>query len=384
MRALTWPQVIARRLARSHLLDPAPRSNLVDVVRDVGLIQAQVLSAAELGLAMRVREATAAHVRKELYQRRTLVKTWSLRGTLHLVPAVDLPLWAAAAAGEEPYWESRDWLASRDMTVKEAAALFDAIGAVLEGRCLTRTELSDEIERRLGRRYERLRSGWGELLQPAALMGTLCFGPPRGGNVTFVRADEWIGGWSAADPDEARREVLRRYLRTFGPAKPADFARWSGFGNPAAKELFAAAELELVEVEGTRVWLAVGDDGDFDADPRGIRLLPQYDTYVIGFRPREPLVPEPVNERIKQDPKGRFETVTGMATLVVDGVVSGLWRRAKRGDDVAIDIEHVLPLPRPREPELADAVERTRQILSGRARVQPASNSVLSGNRRKR
>src|SRR4029453_11935727 len=84
---LTWRQVIARRLARSHLLDPAPRTRVVDVVRDVDLIQAQVLSAAEIGLCLRVRGITAADVRRELYQRRSLVKTWSLRGTLHLVPA---------------------------------------------------------------------------------------------------------------------------------------------------------------------------------------------------------------------------------------------------------------------------------------------------------
>src|SRR3954452_22747855 len=93
MRELTWPQVIARRLARSHLLEPAPRARLVDVVREVGLVQAQVLPAAELGLALRVRDATAEDVRRELYERRSLVKTWAIRGTLHLVPADELPVW---------------------------------------------------------------------------------------------------------------------------------------------------------------------------------------------------------------------------------------------------------------------------------------------------
>ena len=79
---------------------------------------------------------------------------------------------------------------------------------------------------------------------------------------------------------------------------------------------------------------------------------------MIGFRPREPLVPEPVRERIKQDPKGRWETVTGMQPLLVDGVVTGLWRRSESGE---LEVEHVLPLPRGRKRELAAAVARVRE-----------------------
>jgi Winged helix DNA-binding domain len=355
---LTWTQVIARRLARSHLLDPAPPGQLVDVVRDVALIQAQVLSAAEIGIGVRTRDVTAADVRRELYERRSLVKTWALRGTLHLVPADELPLWAAAARGAEPYWESRDWLAAHDLTPKRAAALFGAIADALDGRCLTRADLTDAVERRLGRRHEQLRSGWGELLHAPAVTGRLCFGPPQGGNVTFVRADQWIGGWRDEDPHEARREVLRRYLRAYGPAKAPEFARWSGFGREAAQALFAELDLEEVRVERNRAWILRGDDGEFEVEARSIRLLPQYDAYVLGFRPREQLVPGAVKERIRQDPKGRLETVTGMPALLVDGVVTGIWRR----DGTRIDVERVLPLPRGRARELAAAVERVREI----------------------
>ncbi|HEX7311470.1 MAG TPA: winged helix DNA-binding domain-containing protein [Gaiellaceae bacterium] len=356
MSELTWRQVIARRLARSHLLDPALRTRLVDVVRDVGLIQAQVLSAAEIGLCLRVDGITAADVRRELYQRRSLVKTWSLRGTLHLVPADELGFWAAAARGPEPFWEAREWLAKHDLTRRRAGALFDAIADALDGRCLTRAELADAAG------DDRLLSGWGELLGPLAFQGRLCFGEPRGANVTFVRADQWIGGWAEVDPADARREVLRRYLRAYGPAKPADFQRWSGFGGDAARALFdeLAAELEQVRVEGTRTWLLKDDLGGFDREARMIRLLPQYDAYVIGFRPREPILPDPVEVHIKLDPKGRFESVTGMSPLVVDGVVTGFWRRAKG----QIEIKHVVRVPRGRKRELQAGVARVQEALS--------------------
>jgi hypothetical protein len=145
---LTWRQVVAWRLARSHLLAPAPHARLVDVVRDVALIQAQVLSAAEIGICVRVADVTAADVRRELYDRRSLVKTWSIRGTLHLVPADELPLWAAAARGPRPFWESRSWLAKYGLTARSASALFDAIADALVGSCLTRAELADEVAAR--------------------------------------------------------------------------------------------------------------------------------------------------------------------------------------------------------------------------------------------
>jgi hypothetical protein len=365
VRALTWRQVIARRLARSQLLDPAPRDRLVDVVRDVGLVQAQVLSAAEIGIGVRVRDVTSADVRRELYERRTLVKTWSIRGTLHLVPADELPLWAAAARGPQPYWESDAWLAQNDLTPGRRAAVFEAIADALDGRCLTRAELAQAVFERLGSRPEKLLSPWGELLHAPSLLGTLCFGPPRGGDVTFVRADQWIGGWDDHDPVDARRAVLRRYLRAYGPAKPDDFRRWSGFGREAVRALFdgLADELDRVRVDGTRGWLLSGDDGDLDADPTCVRLLPQYDAYVIGFRPRDPLVPGPVKDRISEDPKGRWETVTGVSPLVVDGVVTGLWRRSRRGGRVTIDVEPVLPLPSGRRRALQATVARLREIV---------------------
>jgi hypothetical protein len=365
VRELTWPHVIARRLARSHLLDPAPRAQLVDVVRDVALVQAQVLSAAEIGVCVRVRDITAADVRRELYERRTLVKTWSLRGTLHLVPADELPFWAAAVRGPKPFWESRDWLTRHDLTRKRATALFDAIADALAGRCLTRVELAEEAAARLGWRHEKLLSAWGVLLLPPALMGTLCFGPPRGANVTFVRADEWIGGWKHEDGAETRHEVLRRYLRAHGPAKIADFRRWSGFDLDASRRLFdeLADELEEVRVEGVRAWMIRGDAADLDREPLGVRLLPQYDTYIIGFRPCEPILPEPVKERVKRDPKGRLESVTGMAPLLVDGVVTGFWRRSRAGNASRLEVEQVVPLRKGRRRELGAAVARVREIL---------------------
>jgi hypothetical protein len=292
-------------VARSHLLEPAPRQQLVEVVRDVCGIHAQVMGAAELSLCARVADVTQDDVRAALWETRVLVKTWTIRGTLHLHPADDLPLWAAAR---------------RAVTEPDDPAVVDAIAAALDGRCLLREELAEEVAKRAGEwTKEQVGSGWAYLFGSAAALGKLCHGPPRGNKVTFVRTDQWAG-WREIDPEEALAEAGRRFLATYGPAGPRQFAQWLGL-KPAA-----APELPGVMVEPGRA-----------AGP--LRLLPEYDCYVMGFRERDQLVPAKLRERVKSHPKGRFEGIAAVPTVLVDGVVAGIWRRVRKGKKVEIVVE---------------------------------------------
>jgi Winged helix DNA-binding domain len=299
-------------VARSHLLEPAPRERLAEVVRDVCGIHAQVMGSAELAISARVEGITQEDVRAELWERRSLVKTWTMRGTLHLHPADDLPLWAAAI---------------RAVRQPDDAEVVDAIAAALDGRCLLREELADEVAKRAGEwTREKVGSGWAYLFGWAAAVGKLCHGPPRGNKVTFVRTDQWAG-WRDVDPDDALAEAGRRFLATYGPAGRRQFAQWFGL-KPAE-----APELAEVTVE----------PGDA---PGPLRLLPEYDCYVMGFREREHLVPETMRERVKSHPKGRFEGIAAVPTVLVDGVVAGIWRRARKGKKVEIVVEPAQRLDR--------------------------------------
>ena len=146
------------RLVRSHLVERAPADRLVEVVRDVCGIHAQVMGSAELQLAARVDGITQADVREALWERRELVKTWTLRGTLHLHPADELGLWTAArraVVGEADH--ANDSLENVDEVVA-------AIGEALRGRTLTREELADAVVERVGPEpRERARVGLGLL-----------------------------------------------------------------------------------------------------------------------------------------------------------------------------------------------------------------------------
>jgi hypothetical protein len=313
-------------VARSHLLKRAPPRQLAGVVRDVCGIHAQVMGSAELSIAARVDGITQEDVRAELWEKRSLVKAWTIRGTLHLHPADDLPLWAAA---------------TRAVSEPEDPAVLDAIADALDGRCLLREELADEVAERAGEwTREKIGSGWGYLIGSAAAEGKLCHGPPRGSKVTFVRTDQWVG-WRDVDPGEALAEVARRFLETYGPAGPRQFAQWFGM-KPAE-----APPPPEVKVEPAKA-------------PGPLRLLPEYDCYVMGFREREQLVPENVRERVKSHPKGRFEGIAAVPTVLVDGVVAGIWRRVRKGKKMEIAVE---PARRLDKAELEAEAERIGKFL---------------------
>lgn len=303
---VTWEQVRARRLARSRLTRPA--ATVGDAVRSTCGIQAQLQSAAEVGASLRTRDATRADVRAALWEERTLVRTWTMRGTIHLHPADELGLWTAAARASGRFSEP-------------APGLLDAFEAVLaDGEPRLREELAEEVSARVGSwAREPMRSGWGYVIGDAAAAAILCHGPPRGAKVTFVHARKWLGDFRAWDEQDALREALRRYVRAYGPVRDARFV---GASLDTIRD-----ELEEVDVEGARGWILAGDDEFPDLEP-SVFLVPQYDVYVIGFREREQLLWGAAKELYCDTrwlKKGRYETPVMFRNVLVDGVVAGKW-----------------------------------------------------------
>src|SRR5438552_292400 len=322
MLELTWPQVHAFRLQRHHLTGRAPRNDLARVVGDIGGAQAQVMSAAELQVAVRA-DCTVADVRKALWTNKKLVKTWLMRGTLHLVPADDLPVFTAAMSSHLVRSPAA-WLRYTQLTEREFTDAIQAIGDALDGQALTREELIAKVA---NGRSERIRialgSGWGGLLKPVARKGMLCFGPSRGQSVTFVQPRQWLGRWRDLDPEAALVEMGRRYLRAYGPATKNDFARWWGNWPGIGKAAWVGMKNELVpmSVEGQRADILAADlDAITSMAPvSGVQLLPGFDPYLMGHSSRDHLFDAQYRWRVSR--------IAGWISPVVvqDGRVVATW-----------------------------------------------------------
>jgi hypothetical protein len=333
---LTWAQVHQFRLARHHLLSRSPKKDLVSVVGEICGVQAQLMSAAEMQVAVRV-DCKVVDVQTALWKDRALVKTWLMRGTLHLVPSKDLPLFSAAmnAYGMR---NTNAWLKWLQITEPELMDVIDAIGRALDGQALTREELIAKVGKGRSEKIQlAMRSGWGGVLKPVARKGLLCFGPSRGQSVTFVRPEQWLGGWRDIDPDAALTEVARRYLRAYGPATKSDFTRWWGTWRGVGTRAWAglAGELAPVSVDGQRADMLAADVDRIQsaASEESVCLLPSFDPYLMGHSRRDHLV--------ATEHRARVSRTAGWisAVVLVDGRVAATWtHQVARGTfNVAVD-----------------------------------------------
>jgi len=358
---LAWDQVLAFRLERHFLTKRAPKAKLLSVASAVCGLHAQAASSPEVALWARVEGLALGTVKRALEEKRTLVRTWTIRDTVHLVPADDLPVYVAVLRprAEGP---SDGWLNQRRMTRKQYDAIIENVPRALDGRPRTREWLADRLVELAGAdvRQPALES-WGGVLKVSAHLGDLCFGPNRGRNITFTRPDRWLGQkLPVMDPDWARREFMRRFLGAYGVASYDDLYRWLE-NSRVAKELLRASHDELVEVDvdGRPAWALERDIEALTARrrPRGLHLLPAFDPYLIGPRPRDAVVPTAWLLRVFR-PQGRVTPV-----VLVDGRAVGVWSHDLRAGRVRVEVELLTKLSAMVRKALADEAERFAAFL---------------------
>jgi hypothetical protein len=334
--SVSWAEVRTRRLERCGLLDR--ERSAVEAARDACAIQAQVQASAEIQLAIRS-TATQADVRHALWDAHTLVKAWTVRGTLHVHAAGDFPLWFSATRGERGAlgeWRDPNGALHPALSARQVTSTLAAIDAALADGPLTREELAAAVPRAV---RTRVLSGF------AFFTGDLVQGPPRGTKVTLARA-----AVSRVKREDAIVDACRRFLHTYGPARRTEIREWLGIDPP---EL----DLEEIVVEGRRTCVLAGDT-TFPQPARSVRLVPEYDAYVMGSREREQLVPETVRAQVAAHARGRYEGPAGVRFLLVDGVAAGLWERKKTAKRIEISVTPAGRLTKAQRGELEAEAER--------------------------
>lgn len=287
------------RLAAQRLIPATAATDATAAARAVVGVQAQDVRAAGLALRSRVPGLRRADVDDS-----GLVRTWTVRGTVHLVDPSDLP-WLQAVVGARNRARFEAEMTKRgDRDV--AVGMLDDLVTVLGQRPLDRAGLLRELAARghpgLGQRSINILMPW------AAAQG-LVAGLPDG----RYRAAERP---APVDADLALATLARRYLAGYGPASAADLASWSGLPLGTARRALAALE----DTESAGELLAL--PGTLDTTPPPAPpalLLAAFDTTMLGYRTREPLVATRDDHHIL--PGG------GMLrpAVLIDGLAAGTW-----------------------------------------------------------
>ena len=322
-----WHQVLAWRMQR-HLLDPVGRLPVAGVVRRLCGVQAQVASSAELAVRIRREASRPGDVGRALSEGR-LIKTWAMRGALHLLTPEEAGAFLSLmAAGRS--WERPSWQRYFGMSTELIDVLRGTVREALEGTVLTREELVAAVIAHPELRHigEGLRSGWGTLLKPLAWQGDLCYGPSRDGRVTFMRPEAASTRWAGVpDPDEAAPAAIVAYFGAYGPATIESFGNWLAggwFGIRQLRTWFTALSDRLIEVEvdGERAHVLAENVDELASAKRtpAVRLLPGFDQYVLGPGTADGHV-------VPAARRGEVSKQSGWISPVVvtGGVVSGTW-----------------------------------------------------------
>jgi len=350
--SVTWKQVTAFRLARHHLSERAPKRTLLSVLRDMGGAQAQLLSAAQVSLWSRVRDLQLTHI-EEAFEKRRLVKASCMRRTLFLVPSDQLAVFVRGTVGRAE--KEIRWALGKGVPERVIDKAIEAALSALD-EPLTRPEIAERVTRTLGVQMKTFEGGgWGnrrnlaavpvgelnypvvELLHLAAARGVICYGPPRGNEPTFVRADACIPGWKDVSREEAEEQLLHIYLRAFGPATAADFALWSGITLTDARQVWSRIQTDLasVDVNGWQAWVLRKDLQELvraEFDHPLVNLLPYFDSFLLGHKEREHLAALEHRPKIYR-PQGWISPV-----VLVDGRVVAVWEQVRERDGLRLRV----------------------------------------------
>lgn len=353
--------VRATRL-RSHRLS-APTATVADAARHMLATQAQEFWGGRWALAARTRGRTTIRDVDAALDRGEIVRSWTMRGTIHAIPAEDLA-WVLSITGERQLRQAAAVHRREGIDEAEVARAEAAVRAALTGgNRLTRKELFEVLEAAgvstAGQR------GYHVLVH-LSLRGLVCQGPvvPRDNGPTreqyIVLTEEWIT--DAAGPADPHAEMFVRYIASHGPAGPRDFAWWSALPLGVARSAAEAASdrLTLVTDEPEPQYVVSAAPPPLAADASAVIALPPFEEYYLSYIDRTvPCAPEFL-KAIGPSMNGIVRPI-----LVARGEVVGVWTHS-----VAVGRHALDPVPELFTPgaatdaEITAALDRYRDFIT--------------------
>ena len=346
-------EIILQRLHNQRIL-AHPFTQPSELAAWMGAVQAQNYPAAKWGISLRLPGFHKADIEQAIANK-TIVRTWGLRGTLHIFAAADIR-WVldlirpAVIPHYAPYFrrlELDEAIFARSQAVM--------VNALQGGKLLTRKEMAAVLEENQIS-TQNLRMNF--LLYRAVLDGLICFGPLRGKQETFTLLEEWLPRFPEKSREEALAELARRYFSSHGPATVKDFAWWAGLTAADTKAAFELVKSQLrpENDNGNTYWRSQDDPPGVALFPR-VQLTPDFDEYLVGYADRQALLHPKINQKVDLS----FGLLS--ATILIDGRIAGMWKHTFEKKSVVINCQPYYPLDPGESLEVVAAANRFAEFL---------------------
>lgn len=346
---ISQEQVNSFRMDRQFLTNRASLTELASVVEQVCGIQAQMPAAAQLQLWARVDGLKPTDINKVLWDSKTLLRTWCMRGTAHYISTNEFPAYLEAII-KPRIPRHKEWLEKRGMREFGEIAKMDpaqhdfeainqtVVNALSQGPA-TRDDMADIVEKELGPEVRPwVDTGYYIVTKLLAYEGKVCFGPDLDGKSTLVRTDKWLPKQPRVTQETAENIILANYIRCFGPATPQDFSTWSGLKMTTVKPIWERVSDQFVEITLNEkpAWILKNDLSLLQKTKIGsrpVRLLPHFDIFLLGHKDKQHLVDETHYKQV-------FKKAAWIApVLLYNGHAIGTWKQKRTPKKVRVTAE---------------------------------------------
>ena len=346
--------VAIARLVNQHI-EGARSETPAHALASMGAIQGQDYLAALWAIGLRCKGATQDDV-EEAIAKRSIIRTWLLRGTLQLAASADVR-WILRVI--YPRLIRYSLLSERRLDIGS--------GTVTRSQLLISEALKGDGRLEREKIYRSLEDGGittGDahgyhLLRRAAWDGLICLGTHDGRRPTFVLLDDWVPHGLDVSTDEALMELASRYFTSHGPATIKDYVQWSGLRiSDAKKGLVLASSSRLVteEIDGKTYFMPRNATTAHEAS---VHLLPAFDEYVLGYNDRSAILGNEKTQQLLKAGRITFAHPNGifLPTIVIDGQIVGTWKCKNEKGRSVLTISPYLRL----ETEEVEGVERAAE-----------------------
>ncbi|MGB5169132.1 MAG: winged helix DNA-binding domain-containing protein [Acidimicrobiia bacterium] len=304
MRHVSRDERRTRMGARHHLADT------VDTVEEaaaavVGL-HASDPATVYLSARARVGGFTTSDLERALYDGRSLVRLWGMRQTLFVTTRRLAAIMHAASPEAFGAAERRRFerLLTEQDKAQDARAWIDHVESEVIEELTARGEATaNDLRKVIPELRETLTFGegksWGgtvgvstRILFMLAAQGRIVRGRPLGSWVSsqyrWALTSQWLGAPLAdMEPAAARAELVRCWLRQFGPGTMTDIKWWTGWTVRDTRAALAMLDVVEVDLDGSPGWLLADDLDPVEPVSDWVALLPGLDSTVMGWKERD-------------------------------------------------------------------------------------------------
>ena len=355
-------------LHKQHLSEnaKAESKNLVEVVKDICGLHSQVASTPFISLWNRIDNFQKEDLSKELYERRTLVKIWGVRATLHIVPTDHVV----------EYYQATKRTGGRHPLIRFEPVHQRMLKILDERGPLTAQELTDhivELKNRVQTKYGDMSLGQWNLRQmchSAILVPCKPKGEWASNLHTYINFKKWLPSVNleALDEHEAKKNVIFHYLSGFGPATVEDIAWWIGIARGEIKEILdtmgdKVEHIKIRGLEGTFVILKSDLEQlqGFSFGTDTVHLLPKFDPYIMGYKSRQRIIPTEYEKKVYWSTRGEISP-----SILANGHIIGTWSHKEEKNTIKITLSLFEKTNEPLLDVIKQQAERLAHFIGGK------------------